>query len=88
MDTHADPYRQAIGRKASLARWHKNGGGDSQAELDAAVWVMRAERMIQKLNADAPLITAAQRERLLVSLGDALATHLAVTADAESGDAS
>ncbi|MGV9243590.1 hypothetical protein [Streptomyces sp. NPDC003710] len=65
-------YRQAIGRRASLARWAPDA---SHAELDAAIWVMKAERALSRLNDGAPTITAAQRDRLQALLARELAGH-------------
>lgn len=72
-------YRQAIGRRASMARW---APGASQADLDAVIWTMRAERAIQRLNEGAPTVSTAQRDRLLALLTDELASH---TETAEEG---
>src|SRR2546430_587457 len=79
MDTSTGlTYRQALGKRASMARWAPDA---SQADLDAAIWVMRAERALTRLNDGAPTITAAQGDRLQALLADGLAGHTA----AESG---
>lgn len=62
-----------------MARW---APGASQADLDAVIWTMRAERAIQRLNEGAPTVSTAQRDRLLALLTDELASH---TETAEEG---
>jgi hypothetical protein len=65
-------YRQAIGKRASMARWAPDA---SQADLDAVIWVMKAERALQRLNDGAPTITATQRDRLQTLLTELLTGH-------------